>query len=112
MNRQPFEKPPRWWSPKLSRRFVDFWRPFRKREQRRKHRLLEVEVRGAGRIRELLRAGCGVLVTPNHCSHADCYVLYEAADRVGSPFYAMMAWQVFARSGWLRQQILRFQLSW
>ena len=108
MNRQPFERPPRWWSPKLSRRWVALWRPFRKREQRRKHRLLEVEVRGAERIRDSLREGCGVLVTPNHCSHADCFVLYEAADQVGVPFYAMMAWQVFARSGRLRQQILRW----
>jgi hypothetical protein len=108
MNRQPFEKPPRWWSPKLSRRWVNFWRPVREREQRRKHRLLKVEVRGAEHVRDLLDGGFGVLVTPNHCSHADCFALYAAADRVGRPCYAMMAWQVFARGNWLRRQLLRW----
>ncbi len=107
MNRQPFEKPPRWWPPKLSRRWVRFWRFFRHREQHKKHRLLEIEVRGADAVRRLLADGCGVLITPNHCSHADCFSLYEAADRLGCPIYAMVAWQVFQRSGRLRQLALQ-----
>lgn len=107
MNRQPYQKPPRWWSPTLSQRWVDLCRPFRRREQRKKHRLLDVEVRGAERVRELLAQGNGVLITPNHCSHADSFALYEAADHIGTLIYAMMAWQVFDRGGWLRQQILR-----
>ncbi len=107
MNRQPFQKPPRWWSPKLNPGWVNFWRPFRRREQRRKHRLVDVEVQNIDPVREALSQGMGVLITPNHCSHADCFALYEAADKVGTPIYAMMAWQVFDRGGWLRQQILR-----
>ena len=107
MNRQTFERPPRWWSPKLSPGWIRFWRPFRKWEQRRKHRLVQTEVHGAEGVRRALDAGHGVLVTPNHCSHADCFALYEAADRVESPFYAMMAWQVFSRGSWLRQTILQ-----
>ena len=46
MNRQPFAKPPRWWSPKLNRWWVSWWRPWRRRLQLNKHRLLSVEVRG------------------------------------------------------------------
>lgn len=107
MNRQPYQKPPRWWSPKLNRRWVQFWRPFRKREQLKKHRLLDVEVNGLDNVRRVLDQGCGVLITPNHSSHADSFALYEAADRLGCLFYAMVAWQVFDRGGWLRQLILR-----
>jgi hypothetical protein len=51
--------------------------------------------------------GHGVLITPNHSSHADCFALYEAADQLGMPFYVMVAWQVFRYGGWLKQIILR-----
>ncbi|MCA9190516.1 MAG: 1-acyl-sn-glycerol-3-phosphate acyltransferase [Planctomycetales bacterium] len=107
MNRQPYEKPPRWWSPQLSQGWVNFWRPFRKREQLRNQGLLAVETHGASSVRDLLEQQYGVLITPNHCSHADGFTLYEAADQIGRPIFAMMAWQVFARGGWLRQKILR-----
>ena len=107
MNRQPYQKPPQWWSPKLSSWWVKFWHPFRRRERINKHRLLEVEVNGVENVRRVLDQGCGVLITPNHCSHADCFAVYEAADRLGCLFYAMVAWQVFDRSGWLRRLILR-----
>lgn len=107
MNRQPFEKPPQWWSPKPSKTWVDFWRRLRRREQTKKHRLLNVEVRGSEVVRQLLDEGSGVLITPNHASHADCFAVYEAADEIGCPVYAMVAWQVFQRGGWLRRAILR-----
>lgn len=107
MNRQPFEKPPRWWSPAPSQKWVGFWRRLRRREQMKKHRLLDVQVRGSEIVRQLLDDGAGVLITPNHASHADCFAVYEAADRIGCPVFAMVAWQVFHRSDWLRQQILR-----
>ncbi|MFH1267831.1 MAG: 1-acyl-sn-glycerol-3-phosphate acyltransferase [Planctomycetota bacterium] len=107
MNRQPFEKPPRWWSPMLSPGWVRFWRPVRMRKQLKKQRLLEVEVRGLEHVREAVAAGHGVLITPNHASHADCYAFYTAADRLGYPFYVMIAWQNFVRDGRLKQLALR-----
>jgi len=107
MNRQPFEKPPRWWSPKLSPRWIRFWRPWRKRMQLKKQRLLEIEVRGLDHLRQAIDQGQGVLITPNHSSHADCFAFYEAADRLGCPFYVMVAWQNFVRDGWLRSLALR-----
>ena len=57
MNRQPFAKPPRWWSPKLNRWWVSWWRPWRKRMQLNKHRLLSVEVRGLEHVREARARG-------------------------------------------------------
>ncbi len=107
MNRQPYKKPPRWWSPKLSRWWIRFWRRVRLREQVVKHRLVEVEVRGLERVQKAVSQGSGVLITPNHCSHADAFALYGAADALGIPLYVMVAWQVFARSNWFRQLALR-----
>ena len=107
MNRQPYEKPPRWWGPRMSPGWIRFWRPFRKRTQFKKHRLLEVDVRGLEHVRDAVDRGHGVLITPNHSSHADCHSLYAAADELGFPVYVMIAWQVFARDGWLRAMLLR-----
>jgi len=107
MNRQPYNKPPRWWSPKLSRWWIRFWRRVRLREQVVKHRLVEVEVRGLEHVQKAVSQGSGVLITPNHCSHADAFALYGAADALGIPFYVMVAWQVFARSNWFRQLATR-----
>ena len=107
MNRQPYEKPPKWWGPKLSSGWIRFWGPFRRRNQLKKHRLLEVEVRGLGHVRDAVDRGQGVLITPNHASHADCHSLYAAVNELGFPAYVMIAWQVFARDGWLRATALR-----
>jgi 1-acyl-sn-glycerol-3-phosphate acyltransferase len=107
MNRQPYQKPPRWWSPMLSRCWVCCWRPWRKHLQRNKHRLLDIDVRGLDHVREALARGDGVLLTPNHSSHADSFVLYTAADELRCPLYAMIAWQNFTRDGWLKQIALR-----
>lgn len=107
MNRQPYQKPPRWWSPKPSRFWVRFWRGTRRRTQIRKQRVLDIEVRGLEHVRQALDDGCGVLITPNHASHADCYSIYDVADRLGMPLHIMIAWQNFARDGALRAEILR-----
>jgi hypothetical protein len=68
---------------------------------------LDVEVCGLDPMREVIERGCGVLITPNHASHADCFAICDVADRLGMPFYAMIAWQNFARDGVLRAWILR-----
>jgi 1-acyl-sn-glycerol-3-phosphate acyltransferase len=51
--------------------------------------------------------GHGVLITPNHPSHADAFALQEAADRLGTPMYFMTAWQVFAMTHRLGRHVLR-----
>ena len=107
MNRQPFEKPPRWWSPKLSPWWIRAWRPLRKRAQLKKQRLIEIDVRGLEHVRDAVSAGQGVLITPNHASHADCYAFYTAADLLKCPFYVMIAWQNFTRDGWFKRMLIR-----
>lgn len=107
MNRQPFQTPPRWWSPKLSRAWVRFWSPARRRMQLREQRLVGVDVRGVENMVDAVGKDQGVLVTPNHSSHADCYAFHGAADRVGCLFNFMIAWQVFQRSGPIKRMILR-----
>ncbi len=75
--------------------------------QTQKHRLLAIEVRGLEHVRQALDEGRGVLITPNHASHADCFAAYDVADRLGMPFYVMIAWQNFVRDGAFRAWIMR-----
>lgn len=107
MNQLDVQKPPRWWSPRLSPACVRLCRPIRRRIQRRHQRLLEVEVRGLEQLRAALEAGSGVLITPNHSGHADSFALGEAADRLGRPFYFMVAWQVLGLTNIARRTLLR-----
>lgn len=39
MNRQPFERPPRHWQPRLSPSWIRFWKPLTKRRQLKTQRL-------------------------------------------------------------------------
>jgi hypothetical protein len=58
-------------------------------------------------LREALAAGHGILITPNHASHADPYVLLDVADQLQQPFFFMVAWQVFADQGVFGRFVLR-----
>src|SRR5690606_3272710 len=49
----------------------------------------------------------GVLITPNHSSHADPFALLETADQFGAPFYFMTAWQVFGMTHSIGRRILQ-----
>ncbi len=107
MNRTTYQKPPRWWSPKLSPAWIRFWKPIRKYHCLHRQRLVDVHVRGLEHVRWAIEQGHGVLITPNHASHADCFALYEASDQLDLPFYVMVAWQVFHQGGWLKRLVLR-----
>lgn len=107
MNRQPYQSPPCWWSPKPSARTIRLLRPVRRLRGMWQHGLSEVEVRGTENVREAMDDDCGVLITPNHPSHADPFALQEAADGLGTPLYFMTAWQVFAMTHRLGRQVLR-----
>jgi len=107
MNIQPFDHPPRWWSPKLNRGWVFLWRLLRWRLRFKVQRLLEIEVRGLEHLSKTILEGCGILITPNHSGHADPLILYKAADQIGCCFYFMAAWQVFAKLSPVRRMILR-----
>ncbi len=73
----------------------------------RQHGLAEVEVRGIEHVQDAMAEGYGVLITPNHPTHADPFVLVEASERLGTPFYFMTAWQVFAMTHRLGRRVLR-----
>ena len=95
MNPYRMTRAPRSWEPKLSPAFVRWFRPFRRWQCRRQERLEGVEVAGAETVRQAIQAGHGVLITPNHSTHADAFSMYEAAETVGHSFFFMATWHVF-----------------
>ena len=107
MNRTHYQKPPRWYPPRLNPLAMRFWRPLRRYYARRVQRLIEIEVRGKEHIARLLDENAGVLITPNHSCHADATALYAASDELGVPFYVMAAWQVLHFSSFMKRMILR-----
>jgi hypothetical protein len=95
VDRYPYYKPPQWWSPKASRGWMRLWRPWRKWQERRDYRIVDIDVQGLDRVQAAMARGEGVLVTPNHAGHADCFLLFEALERLPLPPQVMTAWQVF-----------------
>lgn len=107
MNRQPYQTPPCWWSPRLNPRWVRFWRPFRRLRGLWLQGLTSVELVGGHHLQAAREEGYGVLIAPNHPAHADPFVMQDASDRLRVPFYFMAAWQVFAMTHWIGRGILR-----
>ena len=77
------------------------------RKQFREQQLMEVEVRGLENLQAANNSGQGVLITPNHSGHADAYIMYDVADKLGSAFYFMTAWQVFQQVGAIGKLMLQ-----
>jgi 1-acyl-sn-glycerol-3-phosphate acyltransferase len=100
---------PPWLSPVLRPRIMRMLRhPRVALYERRLMHLSGIEVHGLEHLREPLKAGCGILITPKHAGHADAYVLLTAAERLGLPFCYMVAWQVFELLGPLGSRVLRW----
>jgi 1-acyl-sn-glycerol-3-phosphate acyltransferase len=98
MNRRPLRVDGRRWHDRISPACIGLTRPFRRWVQRRTVRLARVEVRGVERLRRLVEGGAGVLLTPNHSSHADRFTAMELSDAAGLPFHIMVAADVFVTS--------------
>lgn len=98
---------PQTWKPSLSPTVVSMLRPWRQRQQRRVVKLESIVVQGAAHVRDAMTAGDGVLIMPNHSSHADPYVIYAAADEIGTPIYIMATWHVFHDQSRFGQWVLR-----
>jgi hypothetical protein len=107
MNRYRMRFAPQVWTPRLSPSIVRWLRPLRLRKQQSELRITDVDVAGEGIVREQLNQGKGVMIMPNHSSHADPYVIYSAADRVGTSLYIMATWHVFHGNSFLGRQALR-----
>ncbi|MCA9188559.1 MAG: 1-acyl-sn-glycerol-3-phosphate acyltransferase, partial [Planctomycetales bacterium] len=83
--------------------FVKLSRGYRRRQLFRGQQVVGVDADGLEHVREAVRQGHGVLITPNHSTHYDSAALYLALDTIRQPVYFMTAWQVFAMStGWER----------
>ncbi|MFK8111819.1 MAG: lysophospholipid acyltransferase family protein, partial [Rubripirellula sp.] len=107
MNRYRMRFAPRVWTPSLSPTLVQWLRPFRDRQRERDVRISEVEVSGEAHVREQLDQGNGIMIMPNHSSHADPHVIYAAADKAGTPLHVMATWHVFHDQSPIVQWALR-----
>jgi hypothetical protein len=88
-----------------------FWRPFVERylvrHLRREYAVSDIECRGTERLAASLRAGHGVLLTPNHCRPADPFVIGVMARQLRQPLFFMASWHLFMQSGWQRWVLRR-----
>lgn len=74
---------------------------------RKKHKLVEWEVRNAPLLRESIDAGHGVLLTPNHCRTSDPVSMAYLAAETGCLFYAMASWHLFNQDAFTAWAIRR-----
>lgn len=107
MNRYRMRFAPQAWKPKLNPWLVQRLRPLRMRTQRRSQGVLDVQTTGEEKVQRALEEGCGVMIMPNHASHADPFTIYAAADAVGTPIHVMATWHVFDDKPFLLRWILR-----
>lgn len=74
------------------------WLQLYTRHLRRREGVESYEIRHSERLTESLRAGHGILLTPNHCRPADPLVMGWLAREVGTHVYAMASWHLFNQS--------------
>jgi 1-acyl-sn-glycerol-3-phosphate acyltransferase len=75
---------------------------------RSSHGIESYELIGVERLRASVRAGHGILLTPNHCRPCDPMVLYPLGLAVGAPVHIMASWHLFMASRlqrWLLQRV-------
>lgn len=107
MNRYRMEFAPQVWKPKLNPWIVGCLRPLRWRHQQRTQQLMQIDVAGSQGIRAALDRGEGIMIMPNHSSHADPFTIYAAADQIGTTVHIMATWHVFHEKSILTRWLLR-----
>ena len=68
---------------------------------------MEVQVENVEVLQEAVAANQGVLVTPNHSTHADPYAMNEVSYLANLPFYFMATWNIFDIQGKIGQWVLQ-----
>ena len=106
MNRQLYSVRPPKWHARPSNLWARVLKPLRQRRARQHYGLGEVDVQGIDQVKDAVQQGYGVLITPNHPSHADPFAMLAAADHLGDPFYFMTAWQVFRDTHFIGRRVL------
>lgn len=107
MNPYRMAPPPAAWDPRLSPILVRLFRTVRARMRVRQQQLMAVETRQLQHVIDAHQAGHGVLITPNHPSHADPFTMYAAADEADVPFHFMATWHVFSGRSRVGQWMLQ-----
>ncbi len=107
MNKYRMRFAPGIWKPSLSPSIVSWLRTMRMRQCDREVRIRQIDVTGDDIVRRHLDAGDGVMIMPNHCSHADPYMIYAAADGIGTCLHLMATWHVFHDKSRLVQWLLQ-----
>jgi hypothetical protein len=94
-----------------------FWlrllRPFGTRYLRRRRNVHRVEFRGTEHLETTLKAGSGVLLTPNHCRWADGSVMLQLGFHLRREFYFLMSAHLFKQRGfmpWLMRRMGGFSI--
>ena len=62
---------------------------------RTQHGVTEIEVRNSVQLSDLIRAGHGILLAPNHCRMADALVLQILSTQIPQPFFVMASSHLF-----------------
>lgn len=108
MNRYRMQFAPQVWKPKLNPFLVNCLRPLRVWNQQRAQRIAEVKVTGGEHVQGAVDQGRGVLIMPNHSSHADPFSIYAAADTLQLALYVMATWHVFYDKSFVVRRILQW----
>ena len=72
------------------------------------------EIRGLAHIQESLRAGHGILLTPNHCRYGDPLLMGWLARAAHCHVYAMASWHLYHQSrftAWAIRRVGGFSVS-
>jgi hypothetical protein len=86
---------------------------FLRRHLRIKHGIHQYHVEGADRLIASVKAGAGVMLTPNHTRWADPLVLGSVAARLGHYLYYMASYHLFKQSrvrGWMLRRLGGFSV--
>jgi 1-acyl-sn-glycerol-3-phosphate acyltransferase len=82
-----------WW-PNFIQAFELYWPYLRKTDG-----VESCEVRNSERLAASLKAGYGVMLTPNHCRNSDPLLMGQLAKKVKTHVFAMASWHLF-NQGW------------
>ena len=107
MNPYQMTAPPRRWDPKLSPAVVKLLKGLSRSKARNTCQLVDVKIENAEVIKQAVAKNQGVLITPNHSTHADPYAMNEVSYTTKLPFYFMATWNIFHVQGKIGQWILQ-----
>ena len=107
MNPYQMTAPPRRWDPKLSPFVVNLMKGISRKKARQACKLVDVKIENVEVIQQAVAANQGVLITPNHSTHADPYAMNEVSYLANMPFYFMATWNIFDIQGKIGQWILQ-----